>query len=268
LEPSLRQKLKYYWANTWPAIPEGEARGKLKQVIRYQPVSVDHAWRFSNTKRMTIRTVSYGFDLSNGLSASGVWLQAVGATDDAPLAIVLNDKGYASAGEVIAEHVNRRKQVLALDPVFVGSAYPESPNPADWPLLIASSGERPLGLEAAQLAGVAKWLRDNNADRPMQLETDGIRTSMIATVAAAVAGQPPFSRSWRSRGAVAGSYRRSNPRLEDYVSCGDSTSQRTASRHPRARRNTVPLGRPASRCRSDCLPQSKDPDCWLPSTPR
>ena len=174
-------------ANTRPAIPQGDARDKLKQVIRYQPVSVDHAWRFSNTKRMTIRTVSYRFDLSNGLSATGVWLQAVGATDDAPLTIVLNDKGYAFAGEVIAEHVNRGEQVLALDPVFVGSAYPESPDPADWPLLIASSGERPLGLEAAQLAGVAKWLRDNNTDRPVQLETDGIRTSVIATVAAAVA---------------------------------------------------------------------------------
>jgi hypothetical protein len=111
----------------------------------------------------------------------------VGATDDAPLTIVLNDKGYASAGEVIAEHVNRGEQVLALDPVFFGSAYPESPNPADWPLLIASSGERPLGLEAAQLAGVAKWLRDNNTGRPVQLDTDGIRTSMVATVAAAVA---------------------------------------------------------------------------------
>jgi hypothetical protein len=50
---------------------------------------------------------------------------------------------------------------------------------------VASAGDRPLGLEAAQLAGVAKWLRSNNGDRPVQVETDGIRTSMIAAVAAA-----------------------------------------------------------------------------------
>jgi hypothetical protein len=129
--------------------------------------------------------VSYRFDMSNGLSASGVWLQAVGAADNAPLTIVLNDKGYAAAGDVVAAHVNRGEQVLALDTIFVGSAYPESPDPADWPLLVASAGDRPLGLEAAQLAGVAKWLRANNSDRPMQVETDGIRTSMIAAVAAA-----------------------------------------------------------------------------------
>ncbi|HTZ58357.1 MAG TPA: hypothetical protein VMB49_09690 [Acidobacteriaceae bacterium] len=181
--------------NLRPAIPEAGPerttwanlqREKLKQIVRYSPASVEQARRFSNTKRMAIRTVSYRFDLSNGLSASGVWLQAVGAPDDAPAAIVLNDNGYAAAGDVVAGHVNRGEQVLALDPVFVGSAYPEAPNPADWPLLMASVGERPLGLEAAQLAAIAKWLRVADDGRPVEVETDGIRTSLIATIAAAL----------------------------------------------------------------------------------
>ena len=181
--------------NTRPTVPsEGEARSawiapqreKLKQVVRYTPVSVEDAWRFSNTRRMTIRTLSYRFDLSNGLSASGVWLQAVGATDDAPVTIVLNDKGYAAAGDAVAEHVNRGEQVLALDLLFTGSARPEAPNPADWELLLASAGDRPLGMEAAQLIGVANWLRANSGGRPVQVETEGIRTAVIAEVAAAI----------------------------------------------------------------------------------
>jgi len=124
--------------------------------------------------------------LTNGLSATGIWLQAIGATNDAPVTIVLNDKGYAAAGETIADHVNRGEQVLALDTVFTGSARPESPDPADWPLLVASAGDRPLGVEAAQLAAVAKWLCTNSSGRPVQIETDGIRTSVIAALAAAV----------------------------------------------------------------------------------
>jgi dienelactone hydrolase len=181
--------------NNRPAVPsEGALRGawiapqreKLKQVVRYAPVSVENAWRFSNTKRMTIRTLSYRFDLSNGLSASGVWLQAVGATDDAPVTIVLNDKGYAAAGDVVAAHVNRGEQVLALDLLFTGSARLEAPNPADWELLLATVGDRPLGLEAAQLIGVANWLRANSGGRPVQVETEGIRTAAIAEVAAAI----------------------------------------------------------------------------------
>jgi dienelactone hydrolase len=181
--------------NARPSVPpDGETRSagiapqreKLRQVVRYTPVSVENAWRFSNTKRMTIRTLSYRFDVSNGLSASGVWLRAVGATDDAPVTIVLNDKGYAAAGDVIAAHVNRGEQVLALDLLFTGSARPEAPNPADWELLLATVGDRPLGMEAAQLIGVANWLRANSGGRPVQVETEGIRTAVIAEVAAAI----------------------------------------------------------------------------------
>jgi dienelactone hydrolase len=173
-----------------PAAPsDGEARSgwiapqreKLKQVIRYSPVSVENAWRFSNTKRMTIRTLSYRFDLSNGLSASGVWLQAIGASDDAPVTIVLNDKGYAAAGDIVASHVNRGEQVLALDVLFTGSARPEAPDPADWELLLATVGDRPLGMEAAQLVGVANWLRANSGGRQVQVETSMIGKSQRET---------------------------------------------------------------------------------------
>ena len=182
-------------ANARPAVPSdreastawiASQREKLRQVTRYRSVSVENAWRFSNTKRMTIRTLSYRFDLTNGLSASGVWLQAIGATDDAPVTIVLNDKGYAAAGEVVAEHVNRGEQVLALDLLFTGSARPAAPNPGDWEMLVATVGDRPLGLEAAQLVGVANWLRANDGGRPVQVETDGIRTAVIGAVAAAM----------------------------------------------------------------------------------
>ena len=159
---------------------------QLKQVVRYAPVSVENARGIAATKHMAIRTLSYRFDLSNGLSASGVWIQAQGAPDDAPVTIVLNDKGYAAAGEVVAEHVNRGEQVVPLDLVFTGSARPESAVPANWELLVATSGDRPLGLEAAQLVGVANWLRARNGERPVQVETDGMRTGVIAAVAAAM----------------------------------------------------------------------------------
>ena len=50
-------------------------REKLKEVIRYTPVSLENAWRMKSTRRMAIHTLSYRFDFSNGLSASGIWLQ-------------------------------------------------------------------------------------------------------------------------------------------------------------------------------------------------
>ena len=68
-------------------------------MIRYAPVSVENARMYAATKSMAFRSLSYRFDLSNGLSASGVWLQAQGAQEDAPVTLVLHDKGYAAAGD-------------------------------------------------------------------------------------------------------------------------------------------------------------------------
>jgi dienelactone hydrolase len=178
-----------------PAVPsDGDARSswiaaqreKLKEVTRYAPVSVENAWRMSNTKRMAIQTLSYRFDLTNGLSATGIWLKANDAGEDAPATIVLNDKGYAASGEAVSRHVNHGEQVLALDLLFNGFTRPQTPDPTDWETLVSSAGDRPLGLEVAQLLGVANWLRASNAHKKTQIETDGIRSAVIAAVAAAI----------------------------------------------------------------------------------
>jgi hypothetical protein len=97
---------------------------------------------------------------------------------------VLSDKGYKTAGEIISEHVNRGEQVLALDLLFNGAAAPE--DTADWEMLFATTGDRALGLEAAQLLGVANWLRTSPGRVEMRIETEGIRNQVIALTAAAI----------------------------------------------------------------------------------
>jgi dienelactone hydrolase len=178
-----------------PAVPsEAEARSswiaaqreRLKEVTRYVPVSVENAWRMSNTRRMAIQTLSYRFDYTNGLSATGIWLKANDAGEDAPAIIVLNDQGYAASGEAVSRHVNHGEQVLALDLLFNGFTRPQAPDPTDWEMLVASTGDRPLGIEVAQLLGAAHWLQAGNAHRKIQIETDGIRSALIAAVAAAL----------------------------------------------------------------------------------
>jgi len=178
-----------------PAIPaDGDARlawaavqrEKLKEITRYAPVSVQNAWRLNSTKHMAIGTLSYRFDLTNGLSATGIWLKANDAGEEAPATIVLNDKGYEASGEAVSRHVNHGEQVLALDLLFNGASRPQTPDPADWESLTASTGDRPLGLEVAQLLGVARWLRVNSPHQQVQIETDGVRSAVVAEVAAAI----------------------------------------------------------------------------------
>ena len=160
-------------------------REHLKDVIRYAPVSVENAWRTNNSKRLGFETLSYRFDFSNGLSATGIWLKAISAPSDGPVTIVLADEGYkAAAAEVVSEHVNRGEQVLALDLLFNGVTAPE--DPADWEMLVATTGDRPLGLEAAQLLAVAAWLRTNQGRRGIRVVTEGIRNQVIAVTSAAL----------------------------------------------------------------------------------
>jgi len=166
-------------------------RGKLKSVIRYTPVSALRVLRMNNGigteldgRGVSFQFVSYRFDLSNGLSATGIWFKENAAPQNATI-IVLNDKGYKAAGEAVSDHVDRGEQVLALDLLFNGATVPESPDPSAWEMLVDSSGERPLGLEVAQLITTANWLRSAGRSQ-VQVETDGIRSQVIALTAAAI----------------------------------------------------------------------------------
>jgi dienelactone hydrolase len=180
---------------TRPAIPADPSqeprwaaaeRKKLRTVIRYKPVGVDHAWRIWNTKDMGVETLSYRLDFSNGLSASGEWLKAIAVPNNAPAAIVLNDGGRIESGSVVSHRVNRGEQVLALDVIFNGEMRPQKPDPTDYELLVSTTGERPLGLEVAQLIGAARWLCQTSGNRAVQLETTGLRSQVVALAAAAI----------------------------------------------------------------------------------
>ncbi len=158
-------------------------REKLESVVRYAPVSMARAWRVDNGRAFDFQTVSYRLDFSNELSANGILFREEAAPEDAPATIVLDDKGYKAAADMVSPRVDRGEQVLALDLIFNGDRLP---NRESWELLADSSGARPLGLEAAQLVAAASWLRSTTG-KPVQVETNGIRSQVIALTAAAIA---------------------------------------------------------------------------------
>jgi dienelactone hydrolase len=157
-------------------------RERLKSVVRYTPASTVHALRLGNGRGLDFQSLYYRFDFSNGLGANGVWLREDAAPENAKATIVLDDKGYQDASDIVADHVDRGEQVLAVDLLFQGADFQDAPA---WAMLTDSSGSRPLGLEAAQLVAVANWLRSSTG-RPVQVETDGIRNQVIAMTAAAI----------------------------------------------------------------------------------
>jgi len=186
---------------TRPPIPTGSAdkaawasseRAKLKEVVRYDPVTVKQAWGVANTKHNGVESVSFRFLLSNGLSATGVWLKDIPTPADAPLTVLLNDKGKKAAGaEVwdrgpeVANRMDRGEQVLVLDLVFTGDAAPEGPSFL-FPEMLAATGSRPIGMEAAQLIALTGWSRARWRAPSVRLESSGMRSQVVSLIASAL----------------------------------------------------------------------------------
>jgi dienelactone hydrolase len=114
-------------------------------------------------------------------------------------------------------HINRGEQVLAVNLLFTGDASPDYPKdepvhvpelysqllstPAQIPsvkawlatrppsalygLLLSAAGDRPVGMQAAQLIGVADWVRKESTQN-ISLETYGIRNQVTALVASSL----------------------------------------------------------------------------------
>jgi dienelactone hydrolase len=167
-------------------------RQKLRDTVRYNPVTVKEPWLIANTNHSEVESVSYRFEMSNGLSAAGVWLKGTGAKAAAPLTIVVNDEGKKAAGSEqwdrvseVGDRLDRGEQVLALDLLFTGDAAPDQPRELLCEML-AAAGDRPLGLEAAQLAGIAQWARLQLQPARIRIETTGLRSQLEALVSSAL----------------------------------------------------------------------------------
>jgi dienelactone hydrolase len=167
---------------TWAAAE----RSKLKDVVRYKPVEMQDVLSIAMTKHRGLQSMSYLFQLSNGLSANGIWLRSIQqSSDGAPVTIVLNDKGREASGEAALQRFSRGEQVLALDLMFTGQAW-KNEYPFLFTEMLDALGDRPLGMQAAQLIRIAQWAKQKTGVSKVRLEADGMRNQAAALVAASL----------------------------------------------------------------------------------
>ncbi len=161
-------------------------RTKLKDIVRYKPVDIQQAWPVAMTKHRGLQSTSYLFQMNNGLSASGIWLRSIlESSDTAPVTIVLNDDGKEAGATASFLRFSRGEQVLALDLMFIGSTW-KNEQPFLFAQMVDGVGQRPLGLQAAQLIRIAHWAEQRAGVSKVRLEVGGMRNQVIALVAAAL----------------------------------------------------------------------------------
>ncbi|REK21685.1 MAG: hypothetical protein DWQ45_16785 [Planctomycetota bacterium] len=100
-------------------------------------------------------------------------------------AVVVADGGRVAAATQINELLAAGKRVLAVDPFYFGESK-IAQRDFLYGLLVATVGERPLGIQADQIAAVSRWLVGEQQAGPVTVVAVGRRTGLGALVAAAL----------------------------------------------------------------------------------
>ena len=179
------------------AAPEGgrtvedleDRRARLRSLVRFQPVEVKHGWALHNTKNRGVESYSYRIHFSDGLVASALWGKGIATGEGAPASILLLDEGKAKAAQLASDRINRGEQVLVADLILTGEAQPRRRNESDshrYAQLLATVGERPLGVRASHLLALARWLKNHHAASEVRVEAQGFRSQTVALLGAAL----------------------------------------------------------------------------------
>ncbi len=160
-------------------------REKLRETVRCNPIDISGPWNVMNSKNKGVETLSYNFLMADGLPATGVLVKSLAAAPAAPATIVLHDKGRGEAASIVCDRVNRGEQVLAADLLFIGDAW-KGIDASLYVQILHSMGRRVLGVQAAQLHALSRWLQRSAGGGRIRLEACGMRSQTVALIAAAL----------------------------------------------------------------------------------
>ncbi len=98
--------------------------------------------------------------------------------------ILLSDEGRGSTTASVTDLLAAGKRVIAIDPFYFGESK-ISQRDFLYGLLVSSVGERPLGIQTAQVSAVIEWVK-KESDGPIEIHSLGKRTGLIALTTAAL----------------------------------------------------------------------------------
>ncbi len=155
-------------------------RAKLSQIV--------HAPNYN------VQAIDSGSETKDGLKATfwrlqmgGDWtVPAVEITPAQPkqTAILVADAGRNSVAADAARLLDAGYRVLAVDPFYFGESK-ISARDYLFAIFVCGVGQRPLGLQASQVAAIARWA-EKQGQGPVSLVAIGPRSSTYALVAAAI----------------------------------------------------------------------------------
>lgn len=100
--------------------------------------------------------------------------------------LLVTQEGRATLAARVAELLDKRQRVVVIDPFYYGECECKQRGYL-FALLVATVGQRPLGVQASQISLVARWLvTGKNRRGPLTLDVSGERLSVAALAATAL----------------------------------------------------------------------------------
>lgn len=173
-------------------LPRKTGAPKLADVVRARTYRVGAIDAGSGQEVEGIRFRYWLLRLDNDWTLPAV---EMGDPANPKVTLLIGDQGKAALASEARRLVKQEgRRVIAVDPFYFGESKIAK---RDWlfALLISSVGGRPLGIQASQIAAVARW-----AKSAVTVESFGPRTSLIAAVAAAL--EPKAITAAKTHGAL------------------------------------------------------------------
>jgi dienelactone hydrolase len=169
-------------------LPPDARRARLREILRFKPLAVEDAQQEHAADRAGIRMTQHC--LRVGEWSVPVAVLENGTSETAGTTLILSDDGKARKGHLAAQQLAAGRRVVAADVLLTGECDQLRDRSNQYAMMIATVGERPLGIQAAQILALADWIRRTGSGGPVYLEADGWNAAVAALCAGALAEQP------------------------------------------------------------------------------
>ncbi|MCU0962560.1 MAG: hypothetical protein MUF48_20890, partial [Pirellulaceae bacterium] len=152
-------------------------RAVLRDIARIEDYQVD-ATKTGQQESSDVTATFWNLRLNNMWSVPAVeFVQG----EPKQTALIVADEGRASMAAQVAGLLGAGYRVVAVDPFYLGESKIAQRDYL-YALLVAAVGGRPLGLQAGQVAAVARWLTVEHPAGPVTLTATGPRTTTMALI--------------------------------------------------------------------------------------
>ena len=156
-------------------------RARLAEIVRAHRYQVD-ATKVEITTEDSFEISRWRLRMGNDWTVPAVELSP---SKPESTVLLVADAGRSSLALQARQFLSEGRRVIAIDPFYFGESK-ISKRDGLFALLVAAVGDRPLGIEASQVAATARWLHTGRRLGPVTLVSVGPRSSLFSLVAAAL----------------------------------------------------------------------------------